>query len=294
MNLDLRHLTHILAVARTRSFTRAAEELCLTQPALSRSIAAFEDGFGVVLFDRGRGGVTPTAVGNLVVQQAEALVRSARGFDLNLRLYASGDAGQLCIGMGPMMASILLAPLSRDLVRLFPKLNIMNLIRTPDRLLSALREDEIELVVGHPPASADTADLDVSILARLDIGIYVRRGHPLAAKDGPSVSALLRFPIACPIDINFHSGESVQSIVCDNYHVLRDLVLQSDCVFFSAEAFVAEAVADGSLVRMRPSDLAPLSCDIALAVRTGRTLSPAALAAIRQVKATLAPFSPGA
>lgn len=58
--MEMTRLRHILAVARTRSFSRAAEEEGITQPALSRSIAAFEQRHGVTLFDRGRGGVHVT------------------------------------------------------------------------------------------------------------------------------------------------------------------------------------------------------------------------------------------
>jgi len=57
MNMDLRSLRQIVVLARELNYTRAAEELGLTQPALSNSIRTFEDKHQVKLFDRSRSGV---------------------------------------------------------------------------------------------------------------------------------------------------------------------------------------------------------------------------------------------
>ena len=91
--MDLNRLRHIVAVARNQSFSRAAEEQGITQPALSRSIAAFERRHGVVLFDRGRGGVHPTAAGNLVIDQARKLLAAAGDLERSLRRHPAGEVG---------------------------------------------------------------------------------------------------------------------------------------------------------------------------------------------------------
>ena len=67
MDVDLAKLNQLLVIARTGSFSRAAEELRITQPALSRSVAGLEQRFGFRIFERGRGGATPTTVGALVL-----------------------------------------------------------------------------------------------------------------------------------------------------------------------------------------------------------------------------------
>jgi len=60
MDIDTRLIRHVLALARHRNFARAAEQLHLSQPALSRSISRLEETLGVALFDRTRKGVIPT------------------------------------------------------------------------------------------------------------------------------------------------------------------------------------------------------------------------------------------
>jgi len=84
MLFDLVRLRHVVALASQRSFTRAAEQLHISQPALSRSISEFERRADVRLFERNRGGIELTAVGRQVVAQAEDLLRSAEAIDLNV------------------------------------------------------------------------------------------------------------------------------------------------------------------------------------------------------------------
>ena len=105
--MELTRLRHIVAVARNRSFSRAAEEEGITQPALSRSIAAFERRHDVTLFDRGRGGVYPTPAGTLVIEQASKLLAGSSELERSLKLYGRGDAGRVGVpGEPPAQGAI--------------------------------------------------------------------------------------------------------------------------------------------------------------------------------------------
>src|SRR5881397_3804305 len=111
-SMDLVKLRHIVAISDTGSFSRAAEDQHITQPALSRSIASFEARYGVRLFDRGRGGVLPTPAGTFVIEQARGLLRGAGELERNLLLYERGAAGSVSFGLGQLMASLILPRLS--------------------------------------------------------------------------------------------------------------------------------------------------------------------------------------
>ena len=74
--MDLKRWAH--AVAERRSFARAAEQIHLSQPALTRSIQAAEAELGLRLFDRGRQEVVPTPAGEFVVARARQLVFNSR------------------------------------------------------------------------------------------------------------------------------------------------------------------------------------------------------------------------
>ena len=82
--LTLAKLEHALVLQRRGSFSRAAEELNLTQPTLSRSIASLEALWGIQIFERGRAGVRPTPIGSEMLAQAEQLISLARTLDSNM------------------------------------------------------------------------------------------------------------------------------------------------------------------------------------------------------------------
>ena len=64
MTIEIRHIRHVEALARHRNFARAAKELKMTQPGLSRAIQNLETALGVVLFDRNNREISPLSMGN--------------------------------------------------------------------------------------------------------------------------------------------------------------------------------------------------------------------------------------
>ena len=79
--MDLRQLRHAVTLGKLLNYTKAAQELGLTQSALSRSIQAIEERVQVRLFDRDRGGVRLTELGRLYIARANTLLREAEELD---------------------------------------------------------------------------------------------------------------------------------------------------------------------------------------------------------------------
>lgn len=287
--MELTRLRHILAVARTGSFSRAAEQERITQPALSRSIAAFEQRHGVVLFDRGRGGTHPTPAGSMVIEQARRLIAASGDLERSLRLYGTGEAGRVAFGVGPMLASLLLPELGRTLLQTRPGLQILTTIRTPEQLLPELLNDRIEMIIGNSWQVSDVPGTEKRDIAKLKLSAIVRAGHPLTARSGLAAVDLAAFPAASAVELSpGGSGGQAGSFVCDNFHILRDTVLRTDCVWLSSPAFVARELADGELVELAVSDLTAIETEICIVARRGRTRSPAGIAVANEVQAMLA------
>jgi DNA-binding transcriptional LysR family regulator len=78
------------------------------------------------------------------------------------------------------------------------------------------------------------------------------------------------------------------ALVCDNYHILRDLVLETDCIWLSTTALVGEEIAEGRMTVLDPAEFRPIHSDITLITRLGRTISPAAMAVVEHVRILLA------
>lgn len=275
---SLIRLKHIVAVARSGSFSIAAEEIGISQPALSRSIQAFEEEYGLRLFDRGKGGVTLTPAGNLAVEQARGLLASAGDFDRDMRRFGRGETGRTGVGMGPLMASLLLPRLGAALLQRSNQLTFRTQIGPPDQMLEALLEGKIELVIGNSWQLSLVPGVTEERLGTLPLAIVVRVGHPLAGAKDLSMRDLDRFPAARAFDYAT-SGQpgSSGAFICENFSILRDVVLETDCTWLVSPAFIAEDLEQNRLVKLDVADLPTAETQTNLIYLRGRTRSPASL-----------------
>jgi DNA-binding transcriptional LysR family regulator len=285
MEIDLPRLRHIAAIYRLRSFSRAAEELNITQPALSRSVATFEQRCGFRIFDRGRGGVVPTAVGEAVVQEIERVLRSVHDLKHNLRLHRDGEVGRIAFGIGPLAASLILPPLSRKLLRETPGLRIVASTQPAELLLQQLLGDEIEMIFANSWKLDSAPDVMATAIGSIRLAVIVRADHPLAGRRNIRMADLQAYPTATPVE---HAMKSLSGgaggFVCDNYHILRETVLGTDCTWLAAPSLLTEDLRAGRLRQIAPVDQAPLRNELSLIRRRGRTMSPVAQVVIDSVR----------
>lgn len=279
-------MSHVLAVARLRSFSRAAEELHISQPALSRSIAETERRYGIRIFTRGRSGVTITPTGAQVIAEAEALVQQARNLEHNMRLYGEGAAGRISFGMGPLIAAMTLAGLGRQMLADRPRLQMQVSIMRVPALHEALVGDRLELYFCGANQVPSSADITTSIMGTVDICLVARAGHPLGNKAAASFDDVGSYPTAGAVELRF-SGRS-GALICDNYPILRDVVLGSDAIWVTSPQLVGEDLAGGRLVRIVTPEWSAQDTQIVAVSHREREISPAAHAVTEHVKALLA------
>src|SRR2546425_9506721 len=99
--MELRHLRYFLAVGEALNFTRAAAQLRVAQPALSRQVQDLEDEIGVDLMKRSPRGVTLTAEGKLLLDEVRELLKRADECVEKVRALARREYGEVHIGHGP-------------------------------------------------------------------------------------------------------------------------------------------------------------------------------------------------
>src|SRR5687768_6793672 len=122
--LDPRRLLTFGEVARRRSFSRAAEALALTQPAVSQQVAALERQLGVCLLDRGPGGPVPTEAGELLLAHADAIAARLTQADTQVAELATAERETLRLGaFASAMATIVPAAVAA-LSRTYPEIQI--------------------------------------------------------------------------------------------------------------------------------------------------------------------------
>src|ERR1700745_317978 len=99
--MELRHLRYFVAVAEALNFTKAAAQLRVAQPALSRRVQDLEDEIGVDLLKRSPRGVALTAEGHLSLEKPRPLLKLADESIEQVRALARGHFGELHIGYAP-------------------------------------------------------------------------------------------------------------------------------------------------------------------------------------------------
>ncbi|NDY90395.1 LysR family transcriptional regulator [Ideonella livida] len=195
--MTLVQLRHFIALAETASFVQAADQVCLSQPALSRSIRALEDELGRPLFDRLGRRAELTPFGHQALVRARQLVDDAQELH---SLAAPGMAGRLRLGLGSGPGALLMTPLLLDLARDPAAMATLEISRGPtERLVDALRERSLDALVVDARSLTPAPDLRSAFVHELRGAFMVRPGHPLlaAARQGPlPFSALQDYPVA--------------------------------------------------------------------------------------------------
>ena len=97
---DLRRLQYFVAVARERNFTRAAEQLHIAQPALSRQVRLLEQELGVELLHRTTHAFELTEAGAFLLERGPAVLAAAEELWRSARTYGSGERGSVVIAYG--------------------------------------------------------------------------------------------------------------------------------------------------------------------------------------------------
>jgi len=147
--VTLTQLLYVLAVDRTRHFSRAAQECYVTQPTLSAQIKKLESELGVIIFDRSIAPVEPTEIGRRIIEQARVAVDELDRIPQLVSIAKKGVVGRLRVGLIPTLAPYLLSHFVAALHRKYPDLILEVSETTTERCLERL----------------DEADLDVAILA---------------------------------------------------------------------------------------------------------------------------------
>jgi LysR family carnitine catabolism transcriptional activator len=148
MNVTLRQLEAFLAVARLASFTRAAEEIFVTQAGMSLMLKDFEAQVGVRLFDRTTRSVHLTAAGETLLPTVRAILADWESATSNINRLAAEAKQQLTLAATPLIASSVLPLWLRDFQRAQPGIRLQ--IRDLDRreILQGIEAGEVDLGLG--------------------------------------------------------------------------------------------------------------------------------------------------
>ena len=167
MDINPAHARTLEAIVRTGSFSRAAEALHLSQPAVSHHIRHLERAVGVPLLERIGQRTSPTEAGALLVDHAARAFRELEAARDAIRQRQGLIAGRLTIGTGATASIYLLPPVLRSLRRRHPALDMVVVTgNTPD-IVAAVTRDELDVGIVTRPVTARALRVSTFYVDRL-------------------------------------------------------------------------------------------------------------------------------
>ena len=187
MNITLRQLRVFERVARRLSFTRAAEELYLTQPAVSMQIKQFEDAIGLPLFERLGKKIYLTRAGEELYRISRSISQQLQDAEQLIEELKGADGGRLAVSVASTVHYFAISLLA-DFRNHYPKVRINFKVTNRKGLLQQLEHNETDIVLmGQPP---DDQDLLAEAFMENPLVIIAPPHHPLAHLPVVSLDAL--------------------------------------------------------------------------------------------------------
>jgi LysR family hydrogen peroxide-inducible transcriptional activator len=225
--MEIHQLRYFSAIVRAGSFTRAAEQLGITQPSLSQQIRRLEKQIGNPLFERLGRSVRLTAYGEALRQPAAEILQQVAETKSSLAHLQRGVRGSLRIGVIPTIMPYLIAPRIGEFSGRFPEVQLEFTEETTSKLVEQLQAGDLDLAVSALPVR--NPDIVCSELTREPLLLAVGEHHPLAEKT----------------EVDLHDLKNERLLLLKEGHCLRDDVLLS-CTRAKAElrsAFATDQLA---------------------------------------------------
>lgn len=206
---EMRHIRAFLKIAETRNFTRAANDLHVSQSALTVQIQQLEENLGVQLFDRNKRGVTLTAAGNDVFGPLQRLFNDAHAIVEHARELSCASTGFVSIAALPTVCAGVLPPLVKSFTISFPGIRIQIVDVVAERVREAVVKRQVDLGIGT--RHGRDSELRATPLFQDRLVVFVPAGHPLATRHAITLRELAAFELILP-SRNSSVREAVEAI----------------------------------------------------------------------------------
>ena len=204
INMELRLLRYFLTVAKEQSFTKAAEQLHITQPTLSRQMAAFEEELGVTLFIRSGKKISLTEEGILLKRRALEILNLEEKTLEELKGKEDVVEGNITIGCGEFAAVETLAEIFKTYKEKYPLVQIVLHTATADAVYEMINKGIVDIALFMEPV--DTEGMDYIRITDCDHWcVGMRPDDPLAEKEFIKKEDLIGKPLILPERVSVQS-----------------------------------------------------------------------------------------
>ncbi len=227
-----RRLQVFHTVARLLSFTKAAESLHMTQPAVTFQVRQLEEHFNTRLFDRTHNRISLTDAGKRVYEYAARIFDLYGEMENAVREMTGEISGVLIMGASTTIAEYMLPALLGDFKNKYPDVNVHLKVSNSEGIVSMVENNVIDLGVVESPVMNKNLVVDV---CRMDqLVAIVPTKHPLAKRGKIQVNELFEYPYICR-----EEGSGTREVVAE---YLQASGVQTDYVNVSMELGSPEAI----------------------------------------------------
>jgi DNA-binding transcriptional LysR family regulator len=196
--MDTQLLSAFLAVAETSSFSVPAERLHVTQPAISKRIAALEEQLGARLFDRIGRHVSLTESGRRLLPRAQRILRDIEDTERVIRDLSGSVSGPLAIATSHHIGLHRLPPVLREFSRRHPEVRLEIEFMDSEKAHDAVAQGNLEFAVITLAPAGSAPRLEAREVWPDPLSVMVARDHPLAGHARVSIGELAQHPAVLP------------------------------------------------------------------------------------------------
>jgi DNA-binding transcriptional LysR family regulator len=195
--MQVEDFRYLLAVAKSGSISRAAEQIGISQPALAKAMRRIEADAGLQLFERTAKGVLPTEAGSAFIQRAKKIFLEYSDAMQEMRQMRTGELGVLRLGFSRTVNELMVLDVCKTLLQERPAARFHLRERLSGELLPMLRAGDFDLVLAPLPYG-ETSDMHFIPLYSDQLHIVAMVNHPLRNKANLTLHDLSEFEWMVP------------------------------------------------------------------------------------------------
>lgn len=245
-----RRLQVFYTVGKQLSFTKAAELLYMTQPAVTFQVKQLEEHFNTRLFERSHGRISLTTAGNLVMEYAERILNLTAEMDARVSELTGQAAGPIMIGASTTIAEYLLPRLLGDFKAMYPQAQAKLMVANSETIENKVADHTLD--VGLIESSSHNPHLSTHVCCEDELVMICAGSHPLSGRASVTALELSDQPYVCRehgsgtrevVDVYFRA----HGLSADDLHVEMELGSR-EAIKGAVEAGLGIAIVSASTV----------------------------------------------
>jgi len=189
LNISLIQVQYLIALDEHRNFIKAAEASFVTQPTLSMQMKKLEEELGVIIFDRSKQPIEPTAIGKKIIEQARVIFNETAQIETILKDHTGEVSGSLKIGVLPTIANSLVPRLISQVAQKYPDLKLSIKEGLTHEIVADLEHNRLDVgIVSTPLHNSGLVERSLYVEK---FRIYAHPNHPSYHKNNWDADDLL-------------------------------------------------------------------------------------------------------